>query len=333
MEVNGESIYETRASLFESLPWGRSTTRSHILYLHVFDWPADGRLEVPGLLSPASRAYLLADREAELEVAYRPGSAVVSLPAAAPDPVASVVVLEFEGEPEVINAPTIQADGEIFVSSHTVALGPGANNARIRFTLDGSDPDANSAEYDQPITLEQGAVVRCAYFQGGRRVSSVVSRKFTRVESRPAQDFPDRVPGLTYTYYEGEWETLPEFEALTPPLRSGTCASFDLGVRQKPEDFAVRYSGYILVPEDGVYTFFVASDDGSRLWIGDTLVVDNDGLHGSRTESGRIALAWGLHPITVGFFQRTGGMDLEVAFRGPAVEHQVVPPEALFHKR
>jgi hypothetical protein len=35
----------------------------------------------------------------------------------------------------------------------------------------------------------------------------------------------------------------------------------------------------------------------------------------------------------VGFFQRTGGMDLEVAFRGPAVEHQVVPPEALFHKR
>jgi hypothetical protein len=68
------------------------------------------------------------------------------------------------------------------------------------------------------------------------------------------------------------------------------------------------------------------------LWIGDSLVVDNDGLHGSRTESGRIALARGLHPVTLAFFQRTGGVDLELAYRGPGVAHQVVPPEVLFHK-
>jgi alpha-L-fucosidase len=332
MKTNGESIYGTCASLFESLPWGRSTTKSKTLYLHVFDWPADGSLEVPGLLSSADRAYLMTDDKAKLEVSYKPGSAVISLPGAAPDAVASVVVLEFAEEPEVINSPAIQADGDIFVASHEVALGPQMNNARIRYTLDGSEPDGTSPEYTEHLSLDTGAMVRCAYFQEGGRVSSVVSRNFYKVKPLPSRELPDRLPGLTYAYFEGEWETLPEFAALTP-VQSGTSSAFDLGLQQRPEDFAVRYSGYLLVPEDGVYTFFVASDDGSRLWIGDTLVVDNDGLHGSQTESGRIALAWGLHPITVGFFQRTGGLDLEVAFRGPGVEHQVVPPAVLFHKQ
>ncbi|MFA9452457.1 MAG: alpha-L-fucosidase [Candidatus Aminicenantaceae bacterium] len=332
MQTNGESIYGTSASLFESLPWGRSTTKSRTLYLHVFDWPADGRLEVPGLLSRSDKAYLLTDDKTELEVSYQPGSALVSLPASAPDAVASVVVLEFSEKPEVINAPRIQADGDIFVTTHEVALGPGVSNARIRYTLDGSEPDEASPEYTAALSLDTGTMVQCAYFQEGRRVSSVVNRSFYMVKPRPSQELPDRVPGLTYAYFEGEWEMLPEFSELSP-LRSGTSAAFDIGVQQRPEDFAVRYSGYILVPEDGVYTFFVASDDGSRLWIGDTLVVDNDGLHGSQTESGRIALARGLHPISTGFFQRTGGMDLEVAFRGPGVEHQVVPSAVLFHKQ
>ena len=50
MKVSGDAIYDTKASLFENLPWGRSTTRyngdSTTLYLHVFDWPADGKLRV-----------------------------------------------------------------------------------------------------------------------------------------------------------------------------------------------------------------------------------------------------------------------------------------------
>jgi len=332
MKIYGESIYGTRASLFESLPWGRSTTKTRTLYLHVFDWPANGRLEVPGLLTQAKAAYLLTDKQEPLEVSYQPGSALVSLPAAAPDAVASVVVLEFAEEPEVINAPRIEADGDIFVTTHEVALGPGVNNARIRYTLDGSKPDEASPEYTAALSLDSGAVVRCAYFQEGRRVSSVVSRSFYREKPRPSQDISSPAPGLAYAYFQGEWETLPEFTTLSP-LQSGTCPSFDPGVKMRPEDFAVKYTGFVQVPEDGVYTFYMASDDGSRLWIGDTLVVDNDGLHGSRTESGRIALARGLHSIAVGFFQRTGGMDLEVAFRGPGVEHQVVPPEVLFHKQ
>ena len=66
MKVNGESIYDTTASPFVKLDWGRCTKKESddetILYLHVFDWPKDGELLVPGLKNEIRQAYLLADR-------------------------------------------------------------------------------------------------------------------------------------------------------------------------------------------------------------------------------------------------------------------------------
>ena len=47
MKMNGESIYGTSASQLGSFPWGRSTTKGTTAYLHVFTWPADGKLVVP----------------------------------------------------------------------------------------------------------------------------------------------------------------------------------------------------------------------------------------------------------------------------------------------
>ena len=63
MDVNGEAIYATTASPFKRLPWGRCTKKitaeRPTLYLHVFDWPADGKLVVPGLKNQVETAYLL----------------------------------------------------------------------------------------------------------------------------------------------------------------------------------------------------------------------------------------------------------------------------------
>jgi len=85
------------------------------------------------------------------------------------------------------------------------------------------------------------------------------------------------------------------------------------------------------VPQTGVYTFLLESDDGSKLYIGDECIVNNDGLHGSTEEAGIIALAAGLHPITVVFFEKTGGENLEVYCFGPGLEEPDIPASALFH--
>jgi alpha-L-fucosidase len=102
MKVNSEAIHGTTASPFESLPFdGRCTQKRGVLYLHVFAWPADGKLLVP-VTNKVKRAYLLANPTAQVSVTTGPRGAALALPPVAPDPIASVVAVEIEGTPEVI---------------------------------------------------------------------------------------------------------------------------------------------------------------------------------------------------------------------------------------
>ena len=98
MKKNGESIYATQASPFASTPWGRCTRKtladgSTRLYLHVFDWPRDGKLTIPDVPGVPKRAMLLDGRKT-LELTRQDKSAVISVPPTAPDSIATVIVLE-----------------------------------------------------------------------------------------------------------------------------------------------------------------------------------------------------------------------------------------------
>jgi alpha-L-fucosidase len=102
MKVNGESIYETTASPFERMSYfGRATVKGNRLYLHVFDWPADGQLRVPGLKNLVHKARLLADPSREIKTRRDGDDVIVSLPGAAPDEIASVIELSLDGTPVV----------------------------------------------------------------------------------------------------------------------------------------------------------------------------------------------------------------------------------------
>jgi alpha-L-fucosidase len=94
MKVNGESIYGTQASPFaQPVAWGRVTSKPGKLYLHVFDWPEDGQLALPAGIE-YRRAYLLADRSRTLELRKTRQGMRLSVPANAPDSIASVIVVE-----------------------------------------------------------------------------------------------------------------------------------------------------------------------------------------------------------------------------------------------
>ena len=152
-----------------------------------------------------------------------------------------------------------------------------------------------------------------------------------QVPLRAAVEVPGLVPGLKFTAYQGNWTSLPDFDKLAP-VESGRTNTFPpANCKAAANPFALKFTGHIRVPADGVYNFYVASDDGSRLWIGDKLVVDNDGLHGTIQKDGFIALKAGLHPITVTYFDAGGGgKSLSVSYDGPNLPHQVIPPAALF---
>jgi alpha-L-fucosidase len=104
LERNGESVYGTRPGPVQGLTWARSTVGNGRLYLHVFDWPAGGRLSLPfsaGLPAGSTsvrRAYLLGDPGKTLEQTNGPEGIILQGPVQAPDPADSVVVLELAGD-------------------------------------------------------------------------------------------------------------------------------------------------------------------------------------------------------------------------------------------
>ena len=152
MHVNAESIYGTKASPFKRLPWGRCTQKSDgsftTLYLHVFDWPEDGRLVVPGLKNDVAKAWLLADPDRkELAVTSTSDAKVVSVPSGAPDQIDSVVVLRVRGQPEVTAVVTGQRpDGSVHLDAaeatlhgNTLRYEPDSNKRCIGYWTDAND--------------------------------------------------------------------------------------------------------------------------------------------------------------------------------------------------
>jgi len=148
-------------------------------------------------------------------------------------------------------------------------------------------------------------------------------------ELKPALDIKNPRPGINYTYYEGQWDRIPGFESLVPK-KTGVLQSIELPVENSGENFAVQYSGYIKIPYNGFYMFFLNSDDGSDLCIDKKLVVDNDGRHAAVEQTGSLLLRAGFHEIKIGFFQGPGGKVLEVSMMGPDLIKQIIPGSMLF---
>ena len=130
---------------------------------------------------------------------------------------------------------------------------------------------------------------------------------------------------MHYQYYEGNFLQLPDFEKLKPK-KSGIVTDFlvdELAMRL--DHYAILYEGLIEVPTTGIYTFYIRSDDGSKLFIDNELVVNNDGSHSARTKKGYIALEKGKHPIRLEYFEDFLGEELRLFYQKHGEERQEVP--------
>ncbi|NQT51581.1 PDZ domain-containing protein, partial [bacterium] len=218
--------------------------------------------------------------------------------------------------------------------------------ARVTAVVKGSPADAAGIRVDDVVTavglepVSEGLHFTLALV--GRKGGDALPLQLQR-DGRPAHatvtlapvvplapvDAPGALPGLHYHVYRGRWERLPDFARLKPDSH-GTLPAFGLGPAKGQENIGLRIEGYVAVPADGNYAFYLSSDDGSRLSIGDRLVVDHDGLHAADEKRGFVALKAGKHPIRVDFFECSGDEALAVAYEGPGIDKQPIPPTALF---
>lgn len=155
MKVNGEAIHGTTASPFSHLPFdGRCTRKGSRLFLHVFNWPADGVLRMPAA-NRVKRAWLLEKPGGTLETRSTPRGVEIRIPAAAPDPVVSVVAVEIEGEPQPLKAPEVVSKG---IRPEVSSFWPGREaQLDAKFITDG-DPNtmwaAAEKQREATVTIE-----------------------------------------------------------------------------------------------------------------------------------------------------------------------------------
>jgi len=337
MKIYGESIYGTTASPFRTLAWGRCTQKQiedgTRLYLHVFDWPSDGYLKVPGIYSLPKKAFLLSDPTmSPLRITRKEDALVIKVPRTAPDPTNSVVALDVAGKPDINNPPDITADFDILVDHLEVTISSDRENVEVRYTLDGSVPTATSAIVRGRLRLAETTDVSARCFRGGKPVSGVEKRTFRKVKPIRSENVASVDSGVTYSYYEGVWDTMPSFGKLHV-VKKGVLHNFDISPRTEKENFGFEYNGLIRIPQDGVYAFSTESDDGSMLYVGPSLLVNNDGLHAMVEKRGVVPLAKGFHRLKVEFFQKGGEMGLKVRMQGPDIKQRVVPDSLLFHQQ
>ena len=138
--------------------------------------------------------------------------------------------------------------------------------------------------------------------------------------------------GTDYFEIPDHTNKIPDFVTVESDINfGGSPWTTSAGNLPWQDDFSLRMSGYINIPTDNTYTFELNSDDGSKLWVDGTLVVDNDQTHPMTKVSGNIDLTAGRKHIQVEYFENNGAAGLELRWQNPDFGQQLVPAGVLSH--
>ena len=175
---------------------------------------------------------------------------------------------------------------------------------KIYYTTDGSVPTQNSKLYKKAFNEQVPVRIKAIACPSDNGSCSSVSSTI----------FYNKKTSLNYSLYKGRWNKMPDFDQLNS-IEQGYVPDFDLRkIKHDSNDYGLVYKGHINIPEDGKYIFYIASDDGSKFYINNKLLIDNDGPHSFEEKKGEITLKKGVYPICVEYFQGSYGQGLSVDY-------------------
>ena len=141
---------------------------------------------------------------------------------------------------------------------------------------------------------------------------------------------PAMVDGLQYEFFEGAAGSISQLLAMTPKS-TGVSTALDLSLPHPNNNWGVRFSGFIDIPTDGKYRFWIRSDDGSQLSIDGRALLNNDGVHPAAEKNGTLNLKPGLHELEVVYFQGGGETEFQVQWAPPGEKRGLIPGDRLKH--
>lgn len=236
------------------------------------------------------------------------------------------------GGRSTLPVPYVSSQNTFFVESTRLKLDCNVKGASIYYTMDGTEPTESSTLYTHPIEVRESCTLKMRAYAEGLPPGFVVVEDVKRIEYDRPIDKDDIAPGLTFEYFEALFQSVHDMDGLEP-TSTGVIDAFRVKPAPGADEYGYIYRGYLIVPSDGIYTFFLNSNDGSKLYINGQELIDNDGGHTAIEKSAEISLKAGEYPIEVRYFQMGGAQAFDVLWRGPGIRKQPLDAKVLFHKK
>jgi len=234
------------------------------------------------------------------------------------------IIVTAQGILSQVAKPVISPAGDFLVSPTQISITGATSGAQVRYTIDGADPTELSTLYSGPFTLSAAATIKARAYKTGMNPSELSAEVFKGLLA--AENPANAQQGLNYSYYEGQWDALPDFQSMSA-IRTGTAAVFDLTpANQKMSYFGLRFDGYIDIPVDGIYTFYMGCNDAADLHISSF-----PALKGC-PEVCIIGLKAGKHGIRVDYYQATANLFLQAMWecQRAGIAKQTIPASSLY---
>ena len=219
-----------------------------------------------------------------------------------------------------------------FTTADTLHIGAPVPTADVHYTTDGRRPTLRSPLLPNPLVVDQDATIRLEAFATTGSHGDVYDLRFRKQPMAPAlKDPPSALaPGLSCVYYKAAFKNTGAMAGRQPDSLF-TYTGPEVPATVNAPSFGLIYRGYVSVPADGIYSFFLTCDDGGVLRIGDSVVVDNDGNHSAIERSGQAVLEKGFHPFRLDFIEGGGGFTLLLRYSVNGSEPREIPPSWFRH--
>jgi alpha-L-fucosidase len=302
------------------------------LYIILPKYPPNKKFIVRDLQLPANTKIELLETKQPLVWKQEGKDLAIQLPEFDPNSIKSqyAYVLKIEGKGAFAAKPSVA------VSYPKNSLNPlvtitSYESSAVYYTLDGSIPTERSMPYTKPFSVPASSSLQVRSFKDGDFAGNLITvplKVFTWQESEKVSNLN---PGLKMIAYEGNvFQSVDELKDARV-VKNEIAGNISLQDASRKEEAGLLYHCYLKIPEDGIYRFYLSSDDGSKLWIGHDLVVDNDGLHGDEGKEGRIALKKGYHAFKLEYFNGTGEAALQLRYGVNGSEEKSIPASFYYY--
>lgn len=217
-----------------------------------------------------------------------------------------------------------------FTDQATLSIEKPIHTLSIRYTLDSTLPTVRSGVLTVPLVIKESRLVRLAAFKPDGSRGDVHDLHYMKQRMAGAENVATVANGLLCNWFKGSFTATTAIPSVRPDGAAVT-ATIEVPKDAQSPAFGLQYRGYLAIPEDGIYSFYLTCDDGGLLKIADRLVIDNDGLHASREKNGQVALKKGLQRFALDFIEGGGGYTLKLQYSFNGSAPQDIPAGWLKH--